>query len=56
MRRGVGQEPINLVNKETKLNKLNERYNSFDFDSKAEQDYQIYGKNINSEYVTNDDN
>ena len=56
MRRGVGQEPINLVNKETKLNKLNERYNSFDFDSKAEQDYQIYGNNINSEYVTNDDN
>lgn len=54
LRRSVGQEPINLVNEEIKLNKLNKRYNSFDFDSKNEQDYRIYGNNINSKYVTDD--
>lgn len=55
MRRGVGRDPITLNNEETKLNRLNEQYNNFDFDSEINQSYIIYGKNVNSDYVTEGD-
>lgn len=51
LRTSVGQDKEKINNVETRQNKMNVTKNGFDFKAKTNQNYVIYGENVNSNYL-----